>query len=54
MAANNSIDLIVNQKASFRAVFNVKNADGTPVNLGGYTVAAYLTLALRPKRRLSL
>ena len=40
MAANNSIDLIVNQKSSFRAVFNVKNADGTAVNLGGYSVAA--------------
>ena len=40
MAANNSIDLIVNQKSSFRAVFNVKNSDGTAVNLGGYTVAA--------------
>ena len=40
MAANNNLDLIVNQKSSFRAVFNVKNSDGTPVNLGGYTVAA--------------
>lgn len=40
MAANNVIDLIVNQKSSFRAVLNLKNKNGTYVDLSSYVVAS--------------
>lgn len=43
MAANNNINLIVNQKSSFRVVFNLNQSNGTPLDLSsGYEVdAAY-------------
>lgn len=41
MAADNTIDIVINQKASFEVLFNIK--DGTAaLNLSGYTTAAKL------------
>jgi len=40
MAAATTIDLIINQKASFQVYFIVKDSTGTIVNLTGYTAAA--------------
>lgn len=41
MAADNTIDLVINQKASFEVTFNIKEAN-TALNLTGYTTAAKL------------
>jgi len=40
MAADTSVDIIVNQKASLEVTFNVKTANGTVLNLTNYTAAA--------------
>jgi hypothetical protein len=38
MAARSIVNLIINQKASFRVKLNVQSSGGTPVDLSGYTV----------------
>ena len=40
MAAYTAIDLVINQKATFQASFTIKNANGTILDLTGYSVAA--------------
>ena len=40
MAADTSIDLIINQKVSFQASFTVNDPNGTAVNLASYSVQA--------------
>ena len=46
MAADSTIDLIVNQKASFRATFFLKNNLNAAVDLTGYTVCARYNTAI--------
>ena len=46
MAADSTIDLIVNQKASFRATFFLKNNLNEAIDLDGYTVCAKYNTAL--------
>ena len=41
MAADNTIDIIINQKASFEVTFNIKEG-ASALNLTGYTTAAGL------------
>lgn len=41
MAADNTIDIVINQKASFEVTFNIKEGN-TALNLTGYTTAAAL------------
>ena len=41
MAADNTIDLIINQKASFQVTFTI-NEGNTALNLTGYTTSAKL------------
>lgn len=41
MAADNTIDLIINQKASFEVTFTIKEAN-TALNLTGYSTSAKL------------
>jgi len=40
MSAATTINLIVNQKASFEVTFNVLNSNSAPLNLSGYTANA--------------
>lgn len=40
MAADTTVDIIVNQKASLEVTFNVKTANGAVLNLTNYTAAA--------------
>ena len=40
MAADTTIDLIINQKVSVQASFTVKDADGVAIDLTPYTVEA--------------
>ena len=42
MAADNTVDLIVNQKSSFEVSFDVQHANGSPLNLTGYSVTGKL------------
>ena len=46
MAADSTIDLIVNQKASFRATFFLKNNLNEAIDLDGYTVCAKYNTAI--------
>ena len=39
MAADNTIDIIINQKASFEVLFSIKEGN-TALNLSGYTTSA--------------
>lgn len=41
MAADNTIDLVINQKASFEVTFTIKEAN-TALNLTGYSTSAKL------------
>lgn len=40
MSAATTVNLIINQKASFEVTFNVLNSNSAPLNLTGYTAAA--------------
>jgi hypothetical protein len=40
MSAATTINLIINQKASFEVTFNVLNSNGAPLNLTNYTTNA--------------
>jgi len=40
MSAATTVNLIINQKASFRVGFFVKQSNGTALNLSGYSVTA--------------
>lgn len=40
MAAYTTIDLVINQKATFLASFTIKNSSGVVLDLTGYTVVA--------------
>ena len=42
MAADNTVDLIVNQKSSFEVSFDVQHANGSALNLTGYSVTSKL------------
>lgn len=39
MAADNTIDIVINQKASFEVLFNIKNG-ASALNLSGYSTSA--------------
>ena len=41
MAADNTIDIVINQKASFEVTFNIRESN-TALDLTGYTTAAKL------------
>lgn len=41
MAADNTIDIVINQKASFEVVFNIKDGNAA-LDLSGYTTSAKL------------